>query len=180
MAHHSIARDSMIQKSNVNSSMSSSESSSYSSNVNRSSSSNTAARYHVDDSRKYVRGQDDSNLYVEDGNQQMRGDESDLDREIKSIPYDSAPPASSTPPAAQEVPKQPAYTYSPKKTNVRIVGGKLFHVEDDVEGPISIQYIGDHPNPGTRGYHVAKSSYPAPGKPREGFSADGKRMHFIA
>jgi hypothetical protein len=110
----------------------------------------------------------------------MRRDEPDMDREIKSIPYESAPPASSPPPAAQEVPKQPAYTYSPKKTNVRIVGGKLFHVEDDVEGPISIQYIGDHPNPGTRGYHVAKSSYPAPGKPREGFSAGGNRMHFIA
>jgi len=53
-------------------------------------------------------------------------------------------------------------------------------VEDDVEGPISIQYIGDHPNPGTRGYHVANSSYPPPGKPRDGTSAGGQRMHFIA
>jgi len=164
----------------MNSSMSSSKSSSYSSNVNQSSSSNTAARYHVDDSKNYVRGQDNSRYYGEDGHQQMRGDEPDIDHELKSIPYDRAPPASSPPPAAQEVPKQPAYTYTPKKSNVRIVGGKLFHVEDDVEGPISIQYIGDHPNPGTRGYHVAKSSYPAPGKPREGFSAGGNRMHFIA
>merc|ERR1711983_716039 len=96
--------------------------------------------------------------------------------------------ASSPPPSQQESapPTQPAFqskpkaTYSPKKNNVRIVGGKLFHVEDDVEGPISIQFIGDHPNPGTRGYHVAKSNYIPPGKPRDGLSPTGAKVHFIA
>merc|ERR1712066_590170 len=103
---------------------------------------------------------------------------------------------SSPPPSQQESAptSQPAFqskpkpTYSPKKNNVRIVGGKLFHVEDDVEGPISIQFIGDHPNPGTRGYHVASSKHHwqkesfkknRVGKPRDGTSAGGQRMNFI-
>ena len=66
-----------------------------------------------------------------------------------------------------------------KKNNVRIVGGKLFHVADDVEGPISIQFIGEHPDGGNRPYHVAKSTYPPPEKPRNAVSAGGQRFHFI-
>lgn len=175
------ARQELIQRQQMNSSMMSSESSSYSSNINRSASSTTAVTSNFDGSRNYVRGDEGSRYYPEEGNQDRRGIDIDVEPEMKSIPYDGAPPGASPPPAAQEVQKQPSHQPKiAKQGKVRIVGGKLFHVEDDVEGPISIQYIGDHPNPGTRGYHVAKSSYPPPGKPREGFTADGKRMHFIA
>ena len=177
-----------IQQSSTNSSMSSSKQSSYSSNVQSASTSSSTARY--DDPRSHVGGeeQDDQRYYVEDsfggrryidGPTQQNNDDGELD--LQSNPDTRAAPA-----LTQEVPvqKQVALTgtatYTPKKNNVRIVGGKLFHVEDDVEGPISIQYIGDHPNPGTRGYHVANSSYPAPGKPRHGTSAGGQQMHFIA
>lgn len=66
-----------------------------------------------------------------------------------------------------------------KQNKVRIVGGKLLHVADDVEGPISIQFIGEHPDGGNRPYHVAKSTYPPPEKPRNAVSAGGQRFHFI-
>merc|ERR1711981_1165600 len=73
-------------------------------------------------------------------------------------------PANGQPPTQGTPPSQPTYqtkpTYSPRKGNVRIVGGKLFHVEDDAEGPIPIQYIADHPDLGPRGYVVAKSTHP--------------------
>jgi len=182
-------RDSRTHQSSTTSATSSSQQSSYSSNVNRS-----TARY--DDSRSQLDAQDRQGYYVEDafggrryidGPPQQNNEGRDL--EIQSIPDSNAPSTHSEQPPAQKQAaptSQPAYetkpktTYSPRKHNVRIVGGKLFHVEDDVEGPISIQYIGDHPNPGTRGYHVAKSSYPPPGKPRDGTSAGGQRMHFIA
>jgi len=184
-------RDSRTHQSSSTSATSSSQQSSYSSNVNRS-----TARY--DDSRSQVirDAQDRQGYYVEDafggrrfidGPPQQNTEGREL--EIQSIPDSNAPstPSEQPPSQKQAAPtSQPAYetkpktTYSPRKHNVRIVGGKLFHVEDDVEGPISIQYIGDHPNPGTRGYHVAKSSYPPPGKPRDGTSAGGQRMHFIA
>jgi len=85
------------------------------------------------------------------------------------VPIERAPPA----PAAAK-PKT-----SFKKNNVRIVGGKLFHVADDVEGPLSIQFIGEHPDGGNRPYHVAKSTYPPPEKPRNATSAGGQRFHFI-
>jgi len=182
-------RDSRTHQSSTTSATNSSQQSSYSSNVNRS-----TARY--DDSRSQLDAQDRQGYYVEDafggrryidGPPQQNNEGRDL--EIQSIPDSNAPSTHSEQPPAQKQAtptSQPAYetkpktTYSPRKHNVRIVGGKLFHVEDDVEGPISIQYIGDHPNPGTRGYHVAKSSYPPPGKPRDGTSAGGQRMHFIA
>jgi len=182
-------RDSRTHQSSTTSATSSSQQSSYSSNVNRS-----TARY--DDSRSQLDAQDRQGYYVEDafggrryidGPPQQNNEGREL--EIQSIPDSNAPSTTSEQPPAQTQAaptSQPAYetkpktTYSPRKHNVRIVGGKLFHVEDDVEGPISIQYIGDHPNPGTRGYHVAKSSYPPPGKPRDGTSAGGQRMHFIA
>ena len=201
MAHISGQRDMRMQQSSTNSSMSSSQQSSYSSNVNRASASSSSARY--DDSRGQVRGevQDGQRYYVEDnfggrryidGPPQQSNDGGEL--ELQSTPDSNlpAPALSQEPPVLKQLhttgapTSQPAYqtkpttTYTPKKNNVRIVGGKLFHVEDDVEGPISIQFIGDHPNPGTRGYHVANSSYPPPGKPRDGTSAGGQQMHFIA
>jgi len=196
MAHIRGESDIRMQQSSTNSSMSSSQQSSFSSNVNRSSASSSTARY--DDSRSQAQG--DQRYYIEDNfggrryidgpPQQNNGDrELELEPSPDSLP---APALSQQPPAQKQVhltgapTSQPAYqtkpttTYTPKKNNVRIVGGKLFHVEDDVEGPISIQFIGDHPNPGTRGYHVANSSYPPPGKPRDGTSAGGQQMHFIA
>ena len=196
------ARGTVTQQ--ANSHMSSSESASYSSNINKSSSSSTTASYNVDGSRNYgrnidesghyvmddhqhrqgVRGTDESGRYIMDEPQQRQGNGLERELEAKPIPDHRALPESSQPPPAQAAPSQPTYqtkpAYTPKKGNVRIVGGKLFHVEDDVEGPISIQYIGDHPDQGARGYHVAKSSYPPVGKPRNGMGADGKRMHFIA
>jgi len=48
-----------------------------------------------------------------------------------------------------------------------------------VEGPISIQFIGEHPDGGNRPYRVAKSTYPPPEKPRDAVSASGQRFHFI-
>ena len=196
MAHISGQRDMRMQQSSTNSSMSSSQQSSYSSNVNRASASSSSARY--EDSRGQVRGeaQDGQRYYVEDnfggrryidGPPQQNNGSGEL--ELESAPDSkAAPPLRQDPPVLKQVALtgQPAYqtkpttTYTPKKNNVRIVGGKLFHVEDDVEGPISIQFIGDHPNPGTRGYHVAKSSFPPTRNPREGPSARGKQMHFIA
>ena len=162
-----------MQQSSTNSSMSSSQqSSSYSSNVNRASSSSTTAQYA--DSRGHAasgEAQNGQRYYVEDnfgGRKYIDGppQQPNEDRELQ-MRYTPDSGASSPPPSQQEPAQtsQPAFqskpktTYSPKKNNVRIVGGKLFHVEDDVEGPISIQFIGDHPNPGTRGYHVASSKH---------------------
>ena len=190
MATHQsiIAREKMKgMHTNANSSMvasSQQSSSSYSSNINKaSSSSSTTARYNVDDSRNYARGEDSSRYYGEEGHQQRQGDEMDRDLEIQSIPDNSYSPASEQPPA-QAAPRQLTQQTKPastsRKGNVRIVGGKLFHVPDDVEGPISIQYIGDHPDLGPRGYHVASSTSLPVGKPRHGTAADGTRMHFIA
>merc|ERR1712168_1712365 len=79
-------------------------------------------------------------------------------------------------PEPAPVPAKPKNSF--KKNNVRIVGVKLFHVADDVEGPISIQFIGEHPD-GGKPYHVAKSTYPPPEKPRDAVSAGGQRFHFI-
>ena len=178
MAHHSSAREVMMQKSNANSYMNSAQSSSYGANVNRASSSSTNAQtfYGADESRNYGRGGDEQQLRREDVNGR--------ELEMKPIPDDSASPANGQPPAQAAPPSQPTYqtkpTYTPRKNNVRIVGGKLFHVEDDVEGPISIQYIPDHPDPGPRGYHVAKSTYPPVGKPRTATTAGGQVMHYIA
>merc|ERR1712111_133256 len=87
------------------------------------------------------------------------------------------PPQQEQPVPIQRAPAKPKTSY--KKNNVRIVGGKLFHVADDVEGPISIQFIGEHPDGGNRPYHVAKSTYPPPEKPRDAASAGGQRFHFI-
>merc|ERR1712203_1254467 len=75
---------------------------------------------------------------------------------------------------------KPKTTYTPSKGNVRIVGGKLFHVGDDVEGPISIQFIPDQPDPGPRGYSVAQSTSKPVGKPRYATDASGHRFHYIA
>ena len=196
MAHIRGDRDIRVQQSSANSSMSSSQQSSYSSNVHRASSSSATARF--DDSDSHARGQaqDGQRHYVEDdfggrryidGPPQQNNDGREL--ELQSTPDNNTSPSHNQQPLTQTPSgptSQPVYqtkpttTYTPKKNNVRIVGGKLFHVEDDVEGPISIQFIGDHPNPGSRGYHVANSTYPPPGKPRDGTGADGKRMHFIA
>merc|ERR1712080_759007 len=118
--------------------------------VNRSSTTASNSRYNMEDSRNITRGVDDSRHYVEDGRQPYYEDEQGRNLEIESLPDERA-----LPPPTQAGPSQPVRgsSFAPKKNNVRIVGGKLFHVEDDVEGPISIQFIGDHPNPGTRGYH---------------------------
>merc|ERR1712165_24324 len=97
-----------IQRQQINSSMMSSESSSYSSNINRSASSTTAVTSNFDDSRNYVRGDEGSRYYPEDGNQQRRGTDIDMEPEMKSIPYEGAPPGASPPPAAQEPQKQPS------------------------------------------------------------------------
>ena len=192
MAQYSSDNRNMMQTSNSSSSMTSQESKSYSSSVNRSSTTATNSRYNMEDSRNYGRAVDDSRYYVEDGRQPRYGDEQGRNLEIESLPDERAlpPPTQSpipiqqqSPPPSQAGQSQPPArraTFSPKKNNVRIVGGKLFHVEDDVEGPISIQFIGDHPNPGTRGYHVAKSNYIPPGKPRDGLSPTGAKVHFIA
>ena len=162
-----------MQQSSATSSMSSSQqSSSYSSNVNRASSSSTTAQYA--DSRGHAasgEAQNGQRYYVEDnfgGRKYIDGppQQPNEDRELQ-MRYTPDSGASSPPPSQQEpaptsqpsFQSKPKTTYSPKKNNVRIVGGKLFHVEDDVEGPISIQFIGDHPNPGTRGYHVASSKH---------------------
>ena len=185
------ANRNVMQTSNSSSSMqsSSSESKSFSSSVNRSSTTASNSRYNMEDSRNITRGVDDSRHYVEDGRQPYYEDEQGRNLEIESIPDERALPPPTQPPAQQQAPppsqagpSQPARgtSFAPKKNNVRIVGGKLFHVEDDVEGPISIQFIGDHPNPGTRGYHVAKSNYIPPGKPRDGLSPTGAKVHFIA
>ena len=196
MAHIRREGDIRTQQSSANSSMSSSQQSSYSSNVQRASSSSTTAQY--DDSRSHMRGeaQDGQRYYAEDDfggrsyiDEPPQQDNNGRELEFQSTTDNNRSPSPYQQPAVQKQAaptSHPAYqtkpttTYTPKKNNVRIVGGKLFHVEDDVEGPISIQFIGDHPNPGSRGYHVANSSYPPPGKPRDGTGADGKRMHFIA
>jgi len=189
MAQYHSANRNMMQTSNSSSATRSSESSSYSSSVNRSTTSASNARYNMEDSRNISRGGDDSRYYVEDGYQPRYGDENGRNLEIESLPDERALAPPAQPPAQERAqpppqagPSQPERraTFSPKKNNVRIVGGKLFHVEDDVEGPISIQFIGDHPNPGTRGYHVAKSNYIPPGKPRDGLSPTGAKVHFIA
>jgi len=179
MATHQsiIAREKMKgMHTNANSSMvasSQQSSSSYSSNINKaSSSSSTTARYNVDDSRNYARGEDSSRYY-----------EIERDLEMQAIPDNAYSPASEQPPAQaapRQLTQQTKPTSTSRKGNVRIVGGKLFHVPDDVEGPISIQYIGDHPDLGPRGYHVASSTSLPVGKPRHGTAADGTRMHFIA
>merc|ERR1712018_407045 len=121
------ARQERIQQSRMNSSMMSSESSSYSSNINRSASSTTAVTSNFDDSRNYVRGDDGSRYYPQDINQQRRENDIDVEPEMKPIPYDGASSGASPPPAAQEVQKQPNYqpksSSTPKKSNVRIVGG---------------------------------------------------------
>merc|ERR1711942_543965 len=58
-----------------------------------------------------------------------------VQRQPQELPIQRAP---------QPAPAKPKTSF--KKNNVRIVGGKLFHVADDVEGPISIQFIGEHPD----------------------------------
>merc|ERR1711997_331662 len=97
-----------IQRQQMNSSMMSSESSSYSSNINRSASSTTAVTSNFDDSRNYVRGDEGLRYYPEDGNQQRRGNDIDVEPEMKSIPYEGVPSGASPPPAAQEAQKQPS------------------------------------------------------------------------
>jgi len=186
MAHREtiIQRERRLQeRAAQQSSYNASQTSSYSSNINRESS--TSAQYNSEDSRNFAR---DERRYIGDnGYQQRQAEDIDRERELNySPPQDRATPPSNPPQSQAAPPSQPTYqtkpktTYSPSKGNVRIVGGKLFHVGDDVEGPISIQFIPDHPDPGPRGYSVAQSTSLPVGKPRYATDASGHRFHYIA
>ena len=183
MAHREtmIQRERRMQERAANASYNASQTSSYSSNVQRESS--TSAQYNNEDSRHFAR--DDRRYLGENGYQQRQQDDIDRDRELNySPPQDRATPPSSHPQSQAAPPSQPAYQPKPsnisKQGKVRIVGGKLFHVGDEVEGPISIQFIPDHPDPGPRGYSVAQSTSLPVGKPRYATDASGHRFHYIA
>jgi len=165
------------------------QTSSYSSNINRESS--ASAQYSNEDSRNYAR--DERRYQGDNGYEPRRVDEfgrepitTDPEELSWSPPQDRATPPSNPPQSQAAPPSQPTYqtkprsTWTPSKGNVRIVGGKLFHVGDDVEGPVSIQFIPDHPDPGPRGYSVAQSTSLPVGKPRYATDASGHRFHYIA
>jgi len=159
------------------------QTSSYSSNINRESA--TSAQYSNEDSRNYAR--DERRYQGDNGYQHDREPITTDPEELSwSPPQDRATPPSNPPQSQAAPPSQPTYqtkprsTWTPSKGNVRIVGGKLFHVGDDVEGPVSIQFIPDHPDPGPRGYSVAQSTSLPVGKPRYATDASGHRFHYIA
>jgi len=180
MAHREtmIQRERRMQERAANASYNASQTSSYSSNVNRESS--TSAQYTNEDSRHFAR--DDGRYAGENGYQQRQQYGTDRERELNySPPQDRATPPSSHPQPQTAPPSQPSKPSNfSKQGKVRIVGGKLFHVGDEVEGPISIQFIPDHPDPGPRGYSVAQSTSLPVGKPRYATDASGHRFHYIA